>query len=136
MEIFLKHLESLDKEAVRRALEGFGDNVILLCYEKPGDFCHRHIVADWLESNFGMRVDEYDQAEQNKKAQAIKDLKTYYLTIQMIEHDYQITNGKQFIEDLKENPPEGYFINSQIENNEVAYTLENAQEFLKDYGII
>ena len=19
-----------------------------LCYEKPGDFCHRHLVADWL----------------------------------------------------------------------------------------
>ena len=23
--------------------------IILLCYEKPGDFCHRHLVADWLE---------------------------------------------------------------------------------------
>ena len=22
--------------------------IILLCYEKPGDFCHRHLVADWL----------------------------------------------------------------------------------------
>ena len=20
----------------------------LLCYEKPGEFCHRHLVADWL----------------------------------------------------------------------------------------
>lgn len=24
--------------------------VILLCYEKPGDFCHRHIVADWFNT--------------------------------------------------------------------------------------
>lgn len=25
--------------------------IILLCYEKPGDFCHRHLVADWLTEN-------------------------------------------------------------------------------------
>ena len=22
--------------------------IVLLCYEKPGDFCHRHLVADWF----------------------------------------------------------------------------------------
>ena len=21
------------------------------CYEKPSDFCHRHLVADWLNKN-------------------------------------------------------------------------------------
>lgn len=26
-------------------------NIVLLCYEKPSDFCHRHLVADWLTSN-------------------------------------------------------------------------------------
>ena len=36
------------------------DNMILLCYEKSGDFCHRHVLADWLEENFGYRVEEYD----------------------------------------------------------------------------
>ena len=35
------------------------DNIILLCYEKSGDFCHRHILADWLEENFGYKVKEY-----------------------------------------------------------------------------
>ena len=24
------------------------DGKILLCYEKPDDFCHRHLVAQWL----------------------------------------------------------------------------------------
>lgn len=24
------------------------DKIILLCYEKPEDFCHRHLVADWI----------------------------------------------------------------------------------------
>ena len=25
-----------------------GKNFCLICYEKPSDFCHRHLVADWL----------------------------------------------------------------------------------------
>lgn len=24
-------------------------SIALICYEKPGDFCHRHLVADWLK---------------------------------------------------------------------------------------
>jgi len=23
-------------------------HIVMVCYEKPGDFCHRHIVADWF----------------------------------------------------------------------------------------
>lgn len=26
-------------------------HVALLCYEKPSDFCHRHLVADWFNKN-------------------------------------------------------------------------------------
>lgn len=37
-----------------------GNDVVLLCYEKQGDFCHRHLVADWLENAF-IRVDEYNE---------------------------------------------------------------------------
>jgi len=133
--IFLQHLETLDKEAVRRALENFGENVILLCYEKPGDFCHRHIVADWLEFNFGWRVDEYDQIKQDRKAQVIKDLKSFYLNKEIIEHDYQIENADRFIQELEENPPEGYFLYKKIRNNGMEYTLEDSQEFLKEYGL-
>jgi len=25
-----------------------GEDITLLCYEKPSDFCHRHLVADWF----------------------------------------------------------------------------------------
>ena len=31
-------------------LEELGENPILLCYETPEKFCHRHIVAAWLKS--------------------------------------------------------------------------------------
>lgn len=26
-------------------------DICLICYEKPSDFCHRHLVADWLNKN-------------------------------------------------------------------------------------
>lgn len=26
------------------------DKIILICYEKPDSFCHRHLVANWLSS--------------------------------------------------------------------------------------
>jgi uncharacterized protein YeaO (DUF488 family) len=34
-------------------------NLALLCYEKPGDPCHRRIVAEWLESGNSILVPEY-----------------------------------------------------------------------------
>lgn len=36
-----------------------GKDVVLICYEKPGDFCHRHLVADWLSKNLNIEVLEY-----------------------------------------------------------------------------
>lgn len=32
--------------------------VALLCYEAPGKFCHRHIVADWLSKKTGTQIKE------------------------------------------------------------------------------
>lgn len=40
-------LGHLNVHDVARALEG----KVLLCYEKPDEFCHRHIVAKWLRDN-------------------------------------------------------------------------------------
>lgn len=54
----------LDKLAQSEVIEELyelsdGNDIVLLCYEKQGDFCHRHQVADWLEE-VGTRVDEFD----------------------------------------------------------------------------
>ncbi len=35
---------------VKEEAEGL-DEWVLLCYEKPGDFCHRNIVAKWFQDN-------------------------------------------------------------------------------------
>lgn len=34
-------------------------NTILLCYERPEKFCHRHILAEWIKDNFGYDVVEF-----------------------------------------------------------------------------
>lgn len=36
-----------------------GKEICLICYEKPSDFCHRHLVADWLNKN-GVKCKEYE----------------------------------------------------------------------------
>lgn len=33
-------------------------DIVLLCYEKPPAFCHRHLVADWFNNELGIEVKE------------------------------------------------------------------------------
>ena len=48
----------LSKLNPEKVVEDLGDNAVMICYEKPGDFCHRHIIADWLHKNTGIEVKE------------------------------------------------------------------------------
>ena len=34
------------------------ENPILLCYEDSKDFCHRHVLAEFLEYKYDIKVDE------------------------------------------------------------------------------
>ena len=34
------------------------NDIALICYEKPTDFCHRHLVAEWLKEN-GIACEEW-----------------------------------------------------------------------------
>ena len=47
-------LAKLDPQRVLRDL----NDAIVLCWEKPGKFCHRHLVAKWLEKETGLIVKE------------------------------------------------------------------------------
>ena len=53
-------LDTLDPKQVVRELEQLAQSsdIVLICYEKPEDFCHRHLVADWLTKN-GISCEEY-----------------------------------------------------------------------------
>ncbi|MDR0580633.1 MAG: DUF488 domain-containing protein [Holosporaceae bacterium] len=35
------------------------EHLALLCYEKPGEICHRRFIARWLEEGNGISVPEY-----------------------------------------------------------------------------
>lgn len=43
-----------------------GKDVALCCYEKPGDFCHRHILAKWLTENTGIKITEFGVVEKKE----------------------------------------------------------------------
>lgn len=56
-------LGPLDPRATWEALHALAGEhePVLLCHEhllKPGDWCHRRLVAEWLEATLGERVDE------------------------------------------------------------------------------
>ena len=64
-----KVLKKLDPRKVYNEL---GENAVLLCFEKPTEFCHRFLVAGWLELTLGVQIDEYGyendkQVQQNKE---------------------------------------------------------------------
>jgi uncharacterized protein YeaO (DUF488 family) len=50
--------EVLSKLNARDVYNEIGEDAILLCYEKPGEFCHRRIVAEWIFDNIQILVSE------------------------------------------------------------------------------
>ena len=65
---FKKILAKLDPQDVANEL---GDGAIMLCYESPNDFCHRHIVAEWMR-NAGIDVREL--LPEDPKRKQVEDL--------------------------------------------------------------
>jgi len=59
--IYNKQLNCLNPEDTIKAL---GKNAILLCWEKPGLFCHRHLVAEWLKKTTDTIVEELKEERQ------------------------------------------------------------------------
>ena len=50
-------LDKLDPHKIIKDLGG--DNFILLCWEAPGEFCHRRVVAAWIQKHTGVLVKEF-----------------------------------------------------------------------------
>ena len=52
-------LKDLDAEELLRILnERFGYNIILLCHEPIDEFCHRRLIADYIELETGLYIPE------------------------------------------------------------------------------
>ena len=54
-----EYIEMLNnnKEIILNAISRLPDESILLCYEGPNKFCHRHLLANWLKEN-GYEIEE------------------------------------------------------------------------------
>jgi len=58
-------LNGLDPHKCYAELETIseGNDIVLLCYEKEGQFCHRHIVAEWFRRTLKIEVIELGKME-------------------------------------------------------------------------
>ena len=56
----LKALDPLLVWNVLHHIAGEGNEPILLCYERRGEFCHRRLVAEWFEAHLDIQVLEYE----------------------------------------------------------------------------
>lgn len=56
--IFQMQLDALF-DGAEGVVRDLGEDAILLCYERPGDFCHRRLVAAWIERETGLVVPEW-----------------------------------------------------------------------------
>ncbi len=54
----LYHTTVLDKLNPEKVYQSLGDDAVLLCWEAPGKFCHRHIVANWLNAHLNVNITE------------------------------------------------------------------------------
>lgn len=64
-EYYIEHfnkevLDCLSAKEVYNDLERLsgGKDCVLLCYEKSSDFCHRHLVSEWLNKELNLDVKE------------------------------------------------------------------------------
>jgi hypothetical protein len=53
------HRDVLYKLDPVKVFQELGSDAVLLCWEPPGKFCHRRLVAAWLEEALGIEVPEY-----------------------------------------------------------------------------
>lgn len=57
---YLYQLDSLRWGNILKVLHEYNcEDTILLCYEPPSKFCHRHILAEYLTENTDFYVSEY-----------------------------------------------------------------------------
>ena len=57
---YVGQLKRLGADAIVSGLQriGAGRTTVALCWEKPGEFCHRRLLADFLEREAGVEVPE------------------------------------------------------------------------------
>jgi hypothetical protein len=68
-DLYRRQLERIDAEAIVARIAILADDkteAALLCFEtgKPGDWCHRAMVSEWLNDALNLHVPEWGDAQQ------------------------------------------------------------------------
>lgn len=87
---------------------------ILLCYENSTDFCHRHLVAFWLE--LFLKIKTYEVRVDAKNETIIKLDRPKYLKQKLeniIKESYPMNNFNTIHEAYLYNKNHGYYDNIQ-----------------------
>lgn len=71
---YLRQLEELGLEGILGKLAGIsreagGLALVLLCYEPAGEFCHRHVLSDWLRGR-GVEIRELEPGDLPQRLEA------------------------------------------------------------------
>jgi hypothetical protein len=69
----LEYQAILDRLDPRQVYEHLGQEAILLCWEPPSRFCHRRLVAEWLEKALGVQVLEFPQNYDQRQKDLFKE---------------------------------------------------------------
>jgi hypothetical protein len=88
-EYYNQVLSKLDANKVLEELAELGDNIVLLCFENEQEFCHRHLVAAWLERKLQIIVPEVS----NDRDGNVKVLQRNQI---YIDEFYKVTLAKTF----------------------------------------
>lgn len=66
--LYIAHIEQFcTPQSLFDRYKMFNENKFFLCYERPDEFCHRHVFAKWMnDANVGVRVEEWMNGEERK----------------------------------------------------------------------
>ena len=95
-QFYQKVLKKLDPQEVYSKIQ---NNAVLLCFEKPTSFCHRFLVAGWLEYSLNIEVNELGYENDKQVQDNCAKLKSKI--INEIEKD-RMSNNIKGVENGKE----------------------------------
>ena len=75
--LYLSQLRSLGVEDWGALLQQLPDPTYFLCFETPGQFCHRRVFAQWVEEQCGWVIPEWlnkKEVEEQRRLKMVDEL--------------------------------------------------------------
>lgn len=73
-ELYLKILTEDRGLTAKGIFNDIPHGTIMLCYEKPKQFCHRRVLAEWLERELGVEIPEWQSQDEADKLAVVDSL--------------------------------------------------------------